>query len=185
MNGYAASIHESKADFDLEQYSKETLVDLLKLYSRLYIAVDGFWYLSIKNEFGNDKTLEHDIRVWDKMYRREVDGITKTLGIQKRDVPSFFRTFVMAPWFLQMKYGVEIKNASYGILTISHCPTLLALENEGEGREEKICKVVDVDYFSKFGKYFHSDLEMLPIKLPPRGNRGDICCQWEIKLRQT
>jgi hypothetical protein len=183
MNDYTATTNESKTDFRLEQYSKETLISLLKLYSKLYIALDGFWYLSMKNEFGNDKSLEHDILVWNKMCKREVDGITKTLNIQKRDIPSFLRVLFTTPWFLQMKYGIEMKNANYGILTIHHCPTLMALEKEGEGREETICKVFDVPYSWKFGKHFNPDLEISPMKLPPRESRDNICCQWEVKLQ--
>jgi hypothetical protein len=93
MNDYTATANESKTDFGLEQYSKETLISLLKLYSKLYIALDGFWYLSMKNEFGNDKSLEHDILVWNKMCKREVDGITKTLNIQK-ETSVFLKSFV-------------------------------------------------------------------------------------------
>ncbi len=29
----------------LEDFSKEVLVKLIKMYGRLYMAVDGFWYL--------------------------------------------------------------------------------------------------------------------------------------------
>ena len=31
---------------NFEDFSKETLVELLKVYSKLYLSVDGFWYLS-------------------------------------------------------------------------------------------------------------------------------------------
>lgn len=169
--------------FGLEQYTKETLIELLKVYSKLYISVDGFWYLSIKEEYGNEKALEYDIRVWDKMYRREYEGIATTLGIRERDVSSFLKIFLLTPWFHQVDYAVEIKSNNHAILTINRCPTLAALEKEGEGREKEICTIVDVDYFEKFAKLFDSNMEFSPIKLPPRKRKEGFCCQWRLKLQ--
>lgn len=169
---------------DLGRYPRETLINLLRTYSRLYIAVDGFWYLSVKGEFGNDKALEHDIRVWGKMCRREVEGVTEALGIQERNVPAFFEVFTMSPWFRKMEYETQMEDDEHGILTIVHCPTLIALEKEGEGREEAICKGVDMDYFRRFAEYFNPDMEVLPKRIPPRKDKEGICCQWEVQMKR-
>jgi len=95
-----------QSGFGLEQYDRETLVKLMKVYSKLYIGVDGFWYLAVQNDSGDDKALEHDLWVWEKMYKREVDGITKALGIKNRDVLSYLKVFTMTPWFRSIDYVV-------------------------------------------------------------------------------
>lgn len=41
----------------LGNFSKDGLVRLLKMYSRLYLAVDGFWYLAVKEKVNNDMAL--------------------------------------------------------------------------------------------------------------------------------
>jgi hypothetical protein len=169
---------------DLGRYSRETLINLLGAYSRLYIALDGFWYLSVKGEFGNDKALEHDIRVWGKICRREVEGVTEALGIQERNIPAFFEVFTMSPWFRKMEYETQMEDDRHGILTIVHCPTLIALEKEGEGRGKSICMGVDVDYFRGFAEYFNPDLEILPKRIPPREDKKGICCQWEVHMKR-
>jgi hypothetical protein len=169
--------------FGLEQYSKETLIRLLKTYSRLYIALDGFWYLFMKGEFGNDTALKHDILVWEKMHRRELDGVMDALDIQEKDIRSFLKIFLLTPWFRQVEPNVEFKSPKHVILTIYRCPTLIALEKEDEGREKQICHDVDVDYFAKTAKRFNPDLELLPVKLPPRERKEGFSCQWELKMR--
>ena len=183
MKGSEADGPEHRVSFGLEDYSKAELVGLLKLYARLYIALDGFWYLSMKGEFGDDKALEHDLVVWEKMYKREIDGVTSALGVRDRDIPAFIRVLTIAPWFPRMQYEVDIKSNSYAVLTVTHCPTLQALEKEGEGREERICRVVDVDYFRKCGKHFNPNIEVTALKLPPRKSRDEICCQWKVELK--
>lgn len=183
MKSGEVSMEESQHNFGLEQYDRETLLNLMKAYSTLYISVDGFWYLTVKNDSGDDKALEYDIRVWEKMYKREIDGITAALGINERDVLSYFKVFTMTPWFHSMDYDVKIESNNRGILTINHCPTLLALEKEGEGRENNICNVVDKDFFNKACKHFNPHMECGPIVIPPREKKEGICCQWEVTLR--
>ena len=172
----------SKVQFGLEQYDRETLLNLMKAYSKLYISVDGFWYLAVKNDEGDGKALEHDIWVWEKMYKREVDRISEALGIEERNVLNYLKVFTMTPWFHSTDYDVKMEGNNHGILTINHCPTLLALEKEGEGREKNICNTVDVDYFKKACKHFNPEMECGPLIIPPREIKEGICCQWEFKL---
>jgi len=47
-------------DLRFEDLSKETLVRLLELYSRLLVTLDGFWYLSIKERVSNEEALACD-----------------------------------------------------------------------------------------------------------------------------
>ena len=38
---------------ELLQLSKEELVGLTEVYSRLYTALDGLWFLSVEEEYGH------------------------------------------------------------------------------------------------------------------------------------
>lgn len=40
-----------------ERFPKSTLLDLLRLYARFCLAVDRFWYLSVKEKNGNKEAL--------------------------------------------------------------------------------------------------------------------------------
>ena len=46
-----------------EHFSRELLVDLVKLYSKLYLAIDGFWYLSVMNRIDELTATECDILI--------------------------------------------------------------------------------------------------------------------------
>ena len=45
----------------LSDFSADTLAGLSELYCKLYIAVDGFWYLTIKERINNKEALASDI----------------------------------------------------------------------------------------------------------------------------
>jgi hypothetical protein len=65
----------SAADSKLESLSRGELIDLVKLSSRMILALDGFWYLSVKELGGNDKALDVDNWVWDKVMKFCVDEL--------------------------------------------------------------------------------------------------------------
>jgi hypothetical protein len=169
-------------NIELHDFSKDVLVELLKVYGRLYLAVDGFWYLSVKEKVNNDMALACDLWVWGKQCRNEVERITKLFNIQGKDVESFFKAFQLSPWIWNLQYGMEVKNSNFGILTVIQCPTLEALEKEGEGREKTFCKDVEPVMFKMYVDCFNPQIGVNYLKLPPRNNKDEIACQWEFKL---
>jgi hypothetical protein len=166
----------------LENFSKDVLVKLLKMYSRLYLAIDGFWYLSVKEKVNNDMALACDFWVWGKQCKNEMERITQLLNIQGKDVSSFLKTLQLSPWMWNYQYEIEVKNSNFGILTVIQCPTLEALEKEGEGREKTFCKTVEAAIFKMYVDCFNPQIGVNYLKLPPRKSKDEIACQWEFKM---
>ena len=70
----------------LEDFSKKTLAGLIRMYTRLYMALDGFWYLTVQERRGNGEALQCDIETWAKQGGYEMSRIAKQLGIKGNDV---------------------------------------------------------------------------------------------------
>ncbi|MFC1894128.1 DUF6125 family protein [Chloroflexota bacterium] len=164
----------------LNDFSHDTLADLLALYSKLYIALDGFWYLTIKERLGNEEALACDMRTWEIMSKYEMAKITKQLNIQGNDVIALMKAMQIAPWFRHIEHETEVRNPDDAIITVSHCATLDALEREGEGREDQICNMVDPILFKCYASFFNPDIEVKCLKSPPRKSKDEICCRWEF-----
>ena len=75
---------------------------------------------------------------------------------------------------------VDIKNHDNAMFTITHCPTLEALEREGEGREKEICRIVEPVVLKCYASFFNLDIEVKGLKMPPRKSKDGDCCQWEF-----
>ena len=170
------------SDLELTNFSYDTLVELLKLYSRFYMALDGFWYLSVKESASNDQALACDIKVWEKMGKYELSKITKLLNIQGNDVAAFIKGMQISPWFRVIESKFELTNHNSAILTITNCPTLNALEREGEGREHQICHIVEPKVFENYASFFNPAIEVKCLKSPPRTSKDEVCCQWQFSL---
>lgn len=172
------------ADFDIEQLPRETLLTTARAYCRLYQILDGLWYLSAKEKWGNDVAVERDLWVWGKVPKYEIQAIARVLGLQdKKDLRSFLRVFMLTPINASLEWRLERLTDTECIVTFTSCPILRALEKEGEGREKSICQEIDPVILQNYATAFNPDIVVKPLKLPPRLSPNDIACQWEITLR--
>ena len=169
-------------EIHFEKFSKGTLIELLKLYGKLYLAVDGFWYLAIKERSGNEEALACDFLVWEKASKYELKHLTKLMKIRGNDVATVMKALQIGPWFWNIEHKLEVRNKNHAVLTVTHCPTLTSLENEGKGREDSICNLFEPKFFKDYASFFNPDIKVKCLKSPPRENKTDICCQWEFKL---
>jgi hypothetical protein len=173
---------EFDPELKLEDFSSDFTIRLVRLYSRLYIALDGFWYLALKARQGNDEALACDIDAWDKMAKYEMDKLSNELNIVGDDVVALVKTIQFSPWFQRMKYRIDLQGRHDAVLTITYCPTLNALEKEGEGREEQICNVVDRKLFKDLASFFNPRISVRSLETPPRKGKKEICCKWQFTL---
>lgn len=169
-------------ELDPEDFSSETLRDLLMLYSKMYMGVDGFWYLTVMEKFGSDAALDCDIKVWEKASRYEMKNVTKQLNIQGNDAVAFMKALQLSPWYWTVKTQIEIVDPNTAILTVTDCPTLNALEKEGSGRENEICKIAEPIILKAYASFFNPDVEVTCLQSPPRKSQDDIACKWQFKM---
>lgn len=169
-------------DLKLSDFSPDTLVQLLKLYSKLYMAMDGFWYLAVKERAGDKEALACDIKVWEDMVRYEALMIKRQLKISGNDLASLLKITQLCPWFQLTVSNIEIEDSSRATLTVIYCPTLESLERKSPGTEYETCNVVCRRINESIAALCNPDIEVSCLKLPPRESREDICCQWEFRL---
>jgi len=173
---------EFRPDLRLDDFSADTLANLADLYCRLFRAMDGFWYLCIKERHGDQEALACDLKVWENMCRYEMEKITKAMNIRGNEITALVKTLQIEPLFQQTQSEVEFKNKNNAIFTVKRCPILEALEKEGEGREQRICAQVSAEILRNYVAYFNTEIKTKCLQAPPRKNKGDICCRWEFSL---
>lgn len=169
-------------DLKFSDFSSDTLAELLALYCKLYRALDGFWYLTVKERVSNEEALDCDLNVWERVSKYEMAKITKQLNIQGNDVIALMKAIQITPWLQQTQLEIDVKNNNNAMITVIHCPTLDVLEREGEGRENEICNIVEPRLFKDYASFFNPNIEVKYLKLPPRKSKDEICCQWEFNL---
>jgi len=162
--------------------SRDELLRVVGLYGNLVRGLDGFWYLSVMRQAGNDLALACDIEAWQGMIKYSLNHITKQFNIHGDDLPTMFRALRFEPMFGETDYHVEFKGDREAVMTVTGCPVLRALEKEGEGREAQICGVVEPIIMECYTSYFNPAIASEALDLPPRKQRGDIYCRWRFTI---
>ena len=165
-------------------FPKDFLLELLNGYAGYIMRVDAFWYLTVKDRNDDDEALACDMAVWDKALYYELDMTSKLFQINGNDVTTVMKLIQMSPfqWTRDFNFTMELKNSNHSIFTVIRCPMLSGLEKEGEGREQRICHIMEPRMFGMIAHYVNPEIKVQPIKLPPRKSQDEIACQWEFKL---
>ncbi len=161
-------------------FSHETLTRLFKAYARMYLAVDGFWYLAVKDRAGNDAALACDIAVWRKHCIYEMRRVTEALNIHGNDVPTLMKALQFVPFVQTTDYRIETGRDS-ARFTVLQCPVLSALEKEGQGREAQICRIVELGMLQGYADFISPDIKVSCVQAPPRQDKAGVCCIWDFR----
>ncbi len=49
---------------EIRELNKDELLELIEIYSKNWLAMDGVWFQSVENKFGIDEAVEHDENAW-------------------------------------------------------------------------------------------------------------------------
>jgi len=170
--------------FSQDQLSAEAQARLLKAYSDYIRKVDGHWYLSVMKRCGNDMAFECDTEVWEEMAAYTINRTRELLNIPGDDVEAFLKAMQVNPWTLMYKCKIELADKDHGTITFYDCPTLDALEREGNQRWESICSVLEVRLMDVKAHAVNPDIKVTPLALPPREPGSDVCCRWAFALER-
>ena len=168
----------------LEELSKTELVDLVRLYSKLFLAVDAFWYLAVREKVDEDTATACDIWVWEKYTSYELQRLMPLRNIKGSDLESFATVLGFSPWFANLDYRLTREGENRLTFTVLECPTLAALKREGTGRENTFCQQVEPPLFQTIIQSFNPKGKAIPIELPPATSGDNICCRWQFAIEE-
>lgn len=171
-------------EFSYDKFTSETLVKLLRMYSQFIHRIDGTWYLTVLGKWGNEEALDCDLKVLENIKVWELTTVSNLLSIHGDDVATVMKVQQASPWMWNFNYEIDLINNDHAIFTHRICPTLLALEKEGKGREKPLCQGIEPKLFDLTAHFFNKNIKVTPLKVPPRKNKDGVACQWEFRLER-
>ncbi|MDY7036754.1 MAG: DUF6125 family protein, partial [Thermodesulfobacteriota bacterium] len=69
---------------ELQNLSKEMLIDIIHMLGKNWLTVDGLWFQIVEREFGLDTATRFDEEMWAKQSLTEARRIKKTLKITEK-----------------------------------------------------------------------------------------------------
>lgn len=165
-------------------FSKDVLLKALKAYADYIRKLDGIWYLAVKDRADDDLALACDMAVWDRMEVHDVQMACDLFSAGSGDVAALFKSMQVNPHSWNLEQRFELLSPKRGIWTVTRCPSLLALEREGQGRESRICQIQETKNLALRARTINPKMKAIPLKLPPRKSEEEIHCQWEFRIEE-
>jgi len=170
--------------FNHANLSKDALIELLRTYAEYLRKIDGFWYVTVMDRWGNAEALKTDLKAWERIKPYEQRILSSFFGLRGNDVATVMKYMQIVPWIWPYEHKIELIDENYGVFTKYQCPTLFAMESEGNGRERRQCQEVCPKGLEHMTNHFNPKIKIIPLKVPPRTERNGISCQWGFKLEE-
>ena len=167
-------------DEELDTLPRETLIELVKMYSRNWHTVDGLWFRGVEQRFGIDVALEIDIEMWKSMSKTEAKRIKEILSIGERGgVEAVLRTVHFMSWAPASGYEIE-RNGDSALLTCTKCPPQEARVRKGIG--EFACRPTFKYGFQNVADVIDPRVKVTCLLCPPGPHPPDLWCRWEFRI---
>ena len=165
---------------ELERLPKETLMELIKMYSRNWHTCDGLWFSGVEKRFGTEKALEIDIDMWDVSSRVEAGRIKEILRIPENGgLDAVLRTVNFMSWAAKCSYRIE-RRVDTALLTVTSCPPQEARLKSGVGLFA--CRPTFLTGFGNVASVIDRRVKVECRYCPPGPRPVGSWCQWEFRI---
>ncbi|MCX8182087.1 MAG: DUF6125 family protein [Candidatus Methanomethyliaceae archaeon] len=163
----------------LNSLTREELLELVEVMSKNLLTLDGYWFLSVENRYGQSIAVEIDREAWEQFGTSEARRIKKFLKISEGTLEELAKALHFTSIAPVSAVCVENKGNSV-VLSIKNCRPQTARMKSGRGLFP--CKPVGLAHLSAFAKVINPKFRVKCLICPPDERPKDLWCSWEFYL---
>lgn len=166
----------------LKNLTRDQLEQLLGMYAKNLIALDGTWFQSIEREEGMDAAMHHDVEAWRRFSASEARRIKAFLGLEEH--PGLEGLARALPLRCQAAANVDelIWEDDALIYRIVDCRVQNARERKGMGFHP--CKSVGVVEYGVFARGIDERIACECLSCFPEIVDKSCNCAWHFTLEE-
>lgn len=165
---------------NLSQYSRDELIQLIEIYSKNWLALDGVWFQSIERKLGMDEAIYHDEEAWKRYTVIDAKRIKDFLKLSDN---SGLEGLAKA---LGLRFNANLNEADAVIdgntltYTIKKCRVQTARERKGMPFHP--CKSVGIIEYSEFARTIDSRIKCECLSCYPDVTDESCSCKWKFTI---
>ena len=165
----------------LRNLGKDELVELLEIYAKNLIALDGTWFQSLEREEGMDTAVRHDIEAWRRFSVSEARRIKSFLGLSEH--PGLEGLAQALPLRCQSAANVDeiILEEGELLYRIVDCRVQNARDRKGMGFHP--CKSVGIIEYGVFAENIDDRIACECLSCYPEIEDETCNCSWKFTLK--
>ena len=164
----------------LSQLSKDELIDLIGIYSKNWLAMDGVWFQSIERKLGMDEAMYHDAEAWKRFTVIEAKRIKEFLKLSDNSGVEGLEKALKFRFYANINDDkIEIDG---NVLTYTSVNCRVQRARERKGMPFHPCKAVGIIEYSEFAKVIDSRFTCECVSCYPDITDISCCCKWRFVL---
>lgn len=166
---------------ELESLSKETLIKLIKVYSRNWQSLDGLWFGNVEATCGLDTAIKIDLENWAKQSVTEAKRIKEALEIKGNGINDILTVLSFMSWQLTSPlFEFEVETPSRAVIFYRQC----AVQESRRKNSKAVfpCKQMKLTLLSGIIQALDSRVQIECISCPPDEPGEDYWCKWQLSL---
>jgi len=167
----------------LDDLSKEELKDLVKIYAKNIIALDGVWFQSNEKKNGIDQAMQHDKNAWTKFTITEARRIKKFIGLEEHPGLEGLKKALSIRFSAQGNPVVRLYNeGDFLIYRVDDCRVQSARKKKGMPFHP--CKSVGIIEHAYFAKTIDDRIKTESVSCFPDITDESSACIWKFYIPQ-
>lgn len=164
----------------LSQFSKDELIELIEIYSKNWLAMDGVWFQSVERKLGMDEAMCHDAEAWKRFTVIEAKRIKEFLKLPDNSGIEGLEKALKLRFYANINEDrIEIDGNT---LTYTSVNCRVQRARERKGMPFHPCKSVGIIEYTEFAKTIDSRFTCECVSCYPDITDNECCCKWKFTL---
>jgi hypothetical protein len=165
-------------DNALEGLTKKELIEVIRMFSKNWLTLDGLWFTLVEDKYGMDAALELDLEMWHRNAFIEARRIKKYMGIEGGGVKGVLKAFRFMSYDACMPFEYSIDGPHEAHMWVTTCRP-----QEGRlraGRGEFPCKPMGMKCYGIPAGVIDPSVRTECVFCPPDPHPADVWCKWKF-----
>jgi len=165
---------------EIRNLTKEQLMELLEIYAKNWLAMDGVWFQSVEEKFGMDEAMVHDENAWRRFTVIEAEKIKKFLGLPER--PGIEGLEKALKYRMYANINTDEITVKDNVLIYRTLDCRVQNARKRKGMEFHPCRSVGIIEYTYFAKTIDARFECEALSCYPEITDISCNCAWKFTL---
>lgn len=166
----------------LEKLSKEQLIELVEIYSKNWLAMDGVWFQSVESKCGMEEAMYHDREAWRRFTEIEAGRIKTFLKLPEHGGTEGLAQALRLRFYGSLNEDTVTYDGTTLVYRMEECRVQTARKRKGLPFHP--CKSVGEVEYAGFAKVIDDRFTCRCISCYPEMTDESCCCAWEFTLTE-
>lgn len=165
----------------LSALTREELLELIEIYSKNWLAMDGVWFQSVEKKRGMDEAMEHDMEAWRRFTVIEARRIKQFLKLPERAGIDGLEKALRLRFYANINRDEIVVKDNTLVYRTLECRVQHA--RSSKGMELHPCKPVGLIEYSGFAREIDDRFTCECISCYPDITEAHSNCAWKFTLK--